>query len=100
MDTKKCGSSQGRAESKKLYQIWRVTHNVNKPVPKYCSYVKYENGNWAYPLIEVMSMMYYRWNREDFRSLNLAHLQETYQYLNEMRDDNEHYEIREVMYET
>jgi hypothetical protein len=79
----------------KLYKIWRITHNVNKPVPKYCSYVIEENGNWAYPLHEIISTMASRWYRDDFVSINLAKLQENTKYLNEIADSNEHYEIRE-----
>lgn len=60
----------------KLYKIWRVTHNVNKPVPKSCSYVVEEDGNWAYPLVEVICTMSSRWYRDDFVSTDLAKLQE------------------------
>jgi hypothetical protein len=84
---------------KKLYQIYRVVHNVNKPAPKspYNSIkIVEENGNWAYPLVEVISVMSDRWNRDDFISLNLSKLQETVKYLNEIADDDQHYDIREV----
>jgi len=85
---------------KKLYQIWRV-YKCKKPAPTGVWRVPYlevseAKGTWAYPLIEVISVMANRWNREDFRSLNLPNLQETCKYFNEMRDDDEWYEIREV----
>jgi hypothetical protein len=88
-------------ERKKLYQIFRVIHNVNKPAPtKMYNSIKIveENGNWAYPLVEVMSSMANHWNRDDFISLNISKLQRTVKYLNEMADDNESYDIREVEY--
>lgn len=83
---------------KRLYQIYRVVHNVNKPAPTspYNTIkIVEENGNWAYPLIEVISTMSSRWNRDDFISLDVAKLQETVDYFNEIADSNEHYEIRE-----
>lgn len=86
---------------KKLYQIYRVVHNVNKPAPAspYNSIkIVEENGNWAYPLINVISTMPDRWNRDDFVSMNLSKLQETVDYFNEISDDNESYDIREVEY--
>lgn len=76
------------------YQIWNVRHNVNKPVPPSVPYMKYENGNWAYPFVAVVSVLP-RWSREDLVSLDRAKLEENCAYLNELKDDNEHYEIRE-----
>ena len=79
----------------KLYKIWHIIHNVNKPVPKYCQYVVYENGNWAYPLVEIINTMANHWHRDDFVSMDLAKLQKTTQYFNEIADDNDYYEVRE-----
>lgn len=87
-------------ERKKLYQIYRVVHNVNKPVPKLYSSIRIieENGNWAYPLVDVMGSLANRWNRDDFINMNLSKLQENVDYLNEIADSNESYDIREVEY--
>jgi hypothetical protein len=38
-----------------------------------------------------------RWCRDDFVSLDLAKLEDTTRYLNEMADSDEHYEVREEL---
>lgn len=85
---------------KKLYQIWRV-YECKKPAPTgiwRLSYLEVNEakGTWAYPLIAIISTMADRWCRDDFRSLDLARIEETCKYFNDMKDDDEHYEIREV----
>lgn len=83
---------------KVLYQIWLVKHNINKPVPKdhYSRFIKEESGNWAYPLIQFINVLPSRCSRDDIRSLDRDRLEEHCKYLNELKDENEHYEVREV----
>lgn len=84
---------------RKLYKIWLVKHNVNRPAPKSSPYVVAENGNWAYPLISIIGVIANRWCRGDFVSPDRAKLKGTTAYLNEIADSDEHYEIREELVE-
>lgn len=82
-----------------VYQIWSVQQNRDKdPGLSYVVFDK-EKRTWAYPLIEVLSVLS-RTEREDIRSLDLDRLKEHCDYLNEIADDDMSYDIREVLIES
>ena len=88
---------------KKLYQLWKVLQ-CDKPAPTgpwRLSYLEVDEvkGIWAYPLVAVISVMPDRYYRDDFVTMDLPKLEETCKYFNEIADDNEHYEIREIHHE-
>lgn len=83
---------------KKLHKIWKVVHNVDDYNPIYSD----ENFEYdavaktlAYPLLEVLSVLPWL-QREDVISMDLVCMQESCDYLNELADDNVHYEIRSL----
>jgi hypothetical protein len=82
---------------KRLYKIWKVVQGTWKPpVPSYIV-VDQEHKTYAYPLTQILDVVHYA--REDVISTDLAKLQEFCTYLNEMADEDEHYDIREEKYE-
>ena len=85
--------------SKKLYKIWYVQHNRDKPCKTIYMTVEFDavKKTWAYPLVDVLDS-FPRFDRDDVVSLDFAKLQETCDYLNEMADEDVHYEIREESY--
>jgi hypothetical protein len=82
---------------KKLYELWYVQHNMDKPCRSMYVHVEFDEHKktWSYRLSEVLDS-FPRLSRSDVISINLEKLQNTCKYLNEMADEDIHYEIRSV----
>jgi hypothetical protein len=80
---------------KRLYKIWRIQCNVNSQPPSWDKSTVVENGNWAYPLVSVISVLGHRWHRGAVVSMDKDKLERTVEYLNLIADADVSYEVRE-----
>lgn len=80
---------------RKIYKIWKIQKDVKrKPNVDWIEYDP-EKKTRAYPLIEIISTLPNRYERQWLINKDPAELEDFCQYLNEMADLDEYYEIRE-----
>lgn len=79
-----------------LYKVWKVRSGVKcKPGATYVDYDPVK-GTWSYPLVEIISTLPDRWSREDMVNKDCERVRRFCDYLNEIADDDERYEVREA----